>query len=91
MPLPTKKLKVLAEEEPNIPPKVDIISKRRKSTSALFVAVYNGKPQSPTFKTSDEVLEYMNKNHMPNQYNIQKLHTTGDRDLITKINKKYNV
>ena len=90
MPLPLKKVKFLAQHTP-IPEEVDIISKRKKSTSALYVAMYNGKPQSPALKSSDEVLDYMKGLRYIDQYNIQKLHTVGDSELISKINQKYRV
>ena len=88
MPLPLKKLKFLA----NVPlktQKVDIISKRRKSTSALWVALVNGKAASPVFKTQDEVMNYMIDKEP--SYNIGKLHIQGDSELISKIREKYNV
>lgn len=89
MPLPLKKLKFLANV-PNMKKEVDIISKRKKSTSALWVAIYNGLPICPTFKTKEQVMEYM-KFHPDIQYNISKLHIQGDSELISKIKEKYNV
>ena len=87
MPIPLPKLKKLSEEEPEIKP-VNIITKRRRSTSSLWVAMINGRPASPVFKNTDEVVEYMGKNR---SYDIQKLHPQGDSELITKIISKYDV
>ena len=87
MPIPLPKLKKLSKEEPKVEP-VDIITKRRRSTSSLWVAMINGRPASPVFKNTDGVIEYMGENR---SYDIQKLHPQGDSELITKINSKYNV
>ena len=87
MPIPLPKLKKLSEEEPEVEP-VNIITQRRRSTSSLWVAMVNGRPASPVFKNTDEVVKHMGKNR---SYDIQKLHPQGDSELITKINTKYNV
>ena len=87
MPIPLPKLKKLSEEEPEVEP-VNIITQRRRSTSSLWVAMVNGRPASPVFKNTDEVVKYMGENR---SYDIQKLHPQGDSELITKINTKYNV
>lgn len=87
MPLPLKKLKFLALHA-HIPEEVDIITKRKRSTSPLWVAMRNGRPISPVFNNSSLV-----ENHMAGyteQYDIQKLHPQGDSELISKIREKYN-
>ncbi len=87
MPIPLPKLKKLSEEEPEVK-SVNIIEKRRRSTSSLWVAMINGRPASPIFKDTDMIMEFMGKNR---RYDIQKLHPQGDSELITKIKSKYDV
>ena len=87
VPLPISKLNILANEEPNTIPEVDIITKRKKSTSAKFVAMENGKYLCPTFDSVEGVLRHMGVG----SYNIQKLHMVGDSELITQIHKQFSI
>ena len=93
MPLPLPKL-IKISKISVIEKEIDIISKRKRSTSALYCSRnYKGQPNSPLFKSEAEVYDYMKDSKQVNEEfaGIMKLHIVGDSELISKINKKFSV
>ncbi len=93
MPLPLPKLIKISKISVTTK-EIDIVSKRKRSTSALYCSrSYSGQPNSPLFKSEAEVYDHMKDMQQIDEdfAGIMKLHIVGDSELISKINKKFSV